>query len=99
MTSQSTPAADPGTVNLAGTARHPVDPTVGPPAAPVNLRHERRRRGKSLRGMAEEIGVTKRVLEHAEAGRTPNASNQLAIARAYGLDVIVQWPDPDEVAA
>jgi hypothetical protein len=48
--------------------------------------------------MAAEIGVTKRVLQGAERGAVPHPHNQLRIADAYGLDVLVQWPDEAQVA-
>jgi transcriptional regulator with XRE-family HTH domain len=59
----------------------------------VNLREERRRRGKSIRAMAALIGVSPRVLGGAERGVLPQPAHQLAIAEAYGLDVVVQWPE------
>jgi hypothetical protein len=51
--------------------------------------------------MAAEIGgsVNHSVLQRAEAGITPRPNNQLHIAQAYGLDVLAQWPEPDEQAA
>jgi len=69
---------------------------------PVDLRALRRQRGKSLRQMAEEIGgtVNFQILQRAERGiSTPRPENQVLIARAYGLDVLVQWPEPDTQAA
>lgn len=71
-------------------------PPADVPQLPVNLREVRRRRGKSLRVMAAEIGVTYRVLLSAEQGRPPLPANQLAIATAYGLDLVIQWPDPSD---
>lgn len=65
----------------------------------MNLREIRRRRGKSYRAMAAEIGVTPRVLLAAEQGRTPLPANQLAIATAYGLDLVIQWPDSPDADA
>lgn len=65
----------------------------------MNLREERRRRGKSSRAMADEIGVTQRVLLAAERGATPRPENALLIATAYGFDVVAQWPEPQEEAA
>lgn len=64
------------------------------PASPVNLRHRRRRSGRSIRQMAAEVGVSEQCLRTAEAGGTPMPENQMRIAEAYGLDVVVQWPDP-----
>jgi DNA-binding XRE family transcriptional regulator len=69
------------------------------PVGPVNLKHERRRRGLSQRAMAELCGVTHRVWTFAEKGGTPTVTNQGRIAAALGLDAVVQWPDPDEVEA
>jgi hypothetical protein len=43
--------------------------------------------------MARDIGVSPRVLQGAERGVMPKPANQLAIAEAYGLDVLVQWPE------
>jgi hypothetical protein len=53
----------------------------------------------TLQAMADAMGITKQILLRAEAGGVPRVSNQAAIARVYGLDVVVQWPDPDEAAA
>lgn len=61
------------------------------PDTPINLRHARLRRGKSIAQMAKEIGVSATSLERAEAGRNLLPENQLKIAQAYGLDVITQW--------
>lgn len=72
---------------------------VTPPPRPVNLREERRRRGKSIRAMAAEIGVSTRVLHEAELGSTPRPENALRIATAYGVDVVVQWPEPEPQVA
>lgn len=69
------------------------------PDAPVNLRAERRRRGQSLDQAAEESGVTKRVLQNAELGGVPRPENQEKIASYYGLDLLVQWPEPDRAVA
>lgn len=49
--------------------------------------------------MAGEIGVTTRVLQSAEQGSTPRPENQLLIARAYGFDLLEQWPEPIAGAA
>lgn len=49
--------------------------------------------------MAKEIGVTTRVLLGAEDGRTPLPGNQKLIADYFGFDLLVQWPEPDEVLA
>jgi transcriptional regulator with XRE-family HTH domain len=65
----------------------------------VNLREERLRRGKPIREMAAEIGVTPRVLHSAEQGTRPRPANALKIATAYGFDVVAQWPEPQEEAA
>lgn len=69
----------------------------------VDLRVERLRRGKSIAQMAEEIGVTPRVLLAAERGARPHPQNALKIADAFGVDVLDQWPvgdgDHDPVAA
>lgn len=64
---------------------------------PINLRDERWRRGKGLRVTAEAIGVSVKVLRAAERGGTPQPENAVKIARHYGLDPAVQWPDPDRV--
>jgi len=65
----------------------------------ANLREKRLLRGRSIRAMAAEIGVTPRVLQGAEGGVTPRPANALKIAQAYGLDVLAQWPDESTVAA
>lgn len=73
-----------------------IPEATGPAAAaPINLRAERRRRGKSIRRQAEEIGVSARVLDLAEKGSTPHPANQRLIAEFYGVDVVLQWPEPD----
>lgn len=67
---------------------------------PVNLREERRRRGKSLRAMAEIIkaetgtNITRKVLVEAEMGSRPRPENQLALATFYKFDLLEQWPEP-----
>jgi hypothetical protein len=48
--------------------------------------------------MAAEIGVSPKVLGDAERGVVPRPANQAAIARAYGLDVVVQWPEEEAAA-
>lgn len=78
------------------------------PAAPVDLRAERLRRGLSAKAAAEAIGepVNEDSLLWAErTRRRPSPANAAAIATFYGLDVMVQWPlddaatDAQEVAA
>lgn len=68
------------------------------PSTPVNLRHTRRRRGKSLAQMAEEIGICDESLARAERGVIPRATTQLKIAQTYHLDPVTQWPDPMDEA-
>lgn len=67
--------------------------------APVDLRAERRNRGKSLAALAAEIGVTKRVLAGAESGSQPHPDNALKIATFFDRTVTEQWPTSDTAAA
>lgn len=66
--------------------------------APINLRVERLRRGKSVAQAAKDIGVAEHVLRYAEGGGRPVPENALKIADYYEVDVIVQWPPLERAA-
>lgn len=70
--------------------RKPKDP----PRRPVSLREVRRRKGLLLKDAAEQAGVSVKVLRAAEKGTRPMDDNAAKLAALYGLDPLVQWPEP-----
>jgi lambda repressor-like predicted transcriptional regulator len=65
----------------------------------VDLRAERRNRGKSVAGFAEEIGVPYHVLRDAEKGTVPRGDNAVRIAAYFDTTVTEMWPEREEAAA
>jgi len=58
----------------------------------IDFRVERVNRGKSVRAMAEEVGVTEHVWRHLERGGVPRATARLAIATYFNATVTEVWP-------
>lgn len=65
----------------------------------VDLRTERRNRGRSVAEFAEDIGVPYHVLRDAEKGTVPRGENAVRIAAFFDETVASMWPDPQEEAA
>ena len=60
----------------------------------VDLRAERRLRGKLLREVAEEIGISVPMMSVIENGhRRPSPPVALKIATLYGKKIVDIWPD------
>lgn len=55
--------------------------------------------GLSQRQMAEEIGVSTRVYQHAERGGTPQPRHAIKFAEHYGISVMDLFYGDLEVAA
>lgn len=69
----------------------------------VDLRAERRLRGKLLREVAEEVGISVAMLSLLETSdRRPSPPVALRVAEFYGKKIVDIWPDfgsPNEEAA
>lgn len=64
-----------------------------------DLRVERLNRGLSRARLAEQIGVTERVIGLAERGARPRPANAFKIAAYFGRTVTELWPPTEGAAA
>ena len=65
-----------------------------------NIIEERLNRGLSRRQLADELGVSPRVIEYAEQGGRPHPRNAKKIADFFDCRVTDIWPlAPEETAA